>query len=546
MSDTSPVIELSLPTDALNLRRYLRYESYVLPFVTAALMLADIAIAVGSFCLGYWVRQQDPLFFRPAGSWLPVDVTWAFRPYFSVLLFVPMIRLFTLRRYELYQLRGEVSALQDVHNILRATLIGSLAITCVAFFYRGGLEFREFSYSRLVFFYDWLIALGGYTILRLLVRGVQDVIRRYDINLIPALVVGCNQNTEVCISEINENPRLGYRVIGVLAVEGEATITQVAGKAVLGKFEDLPALVRQLGIKEVLITDDRISSQSIFEAMMRCGRQHHVDFRVFPNLLNCLPRKTGIDQIGSLPMIHLFEEPLNGPNHWIKRGLDLSLASLMILLSAPLWLLIAAIIKLTSAGPAIYAQERVGMDGRVFRMYKFRSMYANADDESHRVVMQQNIVGNAVTAVSPSARLSKLPALATLTNQDSREPDTSEPPIYGKVKNDQRITPFGAWLRRYSLDELPQFLNVLRGEMSLVGPRPPIPYEVECYQDWHRARFHVKPGVTGMWQVSGRNRLNFEQMVRLDIYYIENWSVWLDLKILLKTLPVALRGDNAY
>jgi exopolysaccharide biosynthesis polyprenyl glycosylphosphotransferase len=537
MPDTPQLIELSLPTDVLHLRRYLRYEAYLLPFVTAALMLADIVVAIGSFCLGYWVRQHDPLFFRPAGSLLPVDVTWAFRPYFSVLLFVPMIRLFTLRRYELYQLRGEVSALQDVHNILRATLIGSLAITCVAFFYRGGLEFREFSYSRLVFFYDWLIALGGYTVLRLIVRGIQDFIRRYDVNLIPALVVGCNQNSEVCVSEISENPRLGYRVIGVLAVEGEGAITQVAGKSVLGKFEDLPAFVRQLGIKEVLITDDRISSQAIFEAMMRCGRQHHVDFRVFPNLLNCLPRKTGIDQIGSLPMIHLFEEPLNGPNHWIKRGLDLTLASLAILLSAPMWLLIAAIIKLTSSGPAIYAQERVGMDGRVFRMYKFRSMYANTGDDPHRTVMQQNIVSS---VQNPTNQLNP-PNPDNQANQG-----TADQPIYGKVKDDHRITPVGAWLRRYSLDELPQFLNVLRGEMSLVGPRPPIPYEVECYHDWHRARFHVKPGLTGMWQVSGRNRLNFEQMVRLDIYYIENWSVWLDLKILLKTIPVALRGDNAY
>jgi lipopolysaccharide/colanic/teichoic acid biosynthesis glycosyltransferase len=119
-----------------------------------------------------------------------------------------------------------------------------------------------------------------------------------------------------------------------------------------------------------------------------------------------------------------------------------------------------------------------------------------------------------------------------------------EATFYGKVENDHRITRIGDWMRRFSVDELPQMLNVLRGEMSLIGPRPPIPYEVEIYEDWHRSRFHVKPGITGLWQVSGRNRLPFEQMVQLDVYYIENWSLWLDIKILIRTIPVVLRGDN--
>jgi lipopolysaccharide/colanic/teichoic acid biosynthesis glycosyltransferase len=163
------------------------------------------------------------------------------------------------------------------------------------------------------------------------------------------------------------------------------------------------------------------------------------------------------------------------------------------------------------------------MDGRVFRAYKFRSMYYQADEGLHRELMKK-----------------------TISNQGNINQGTGDAPVYGKVKDDPRITRIGSWLRRFSLDELPQLLNIIKGEMSLVGPRPPIPYEVECYQAWHRARFHVKPGLTGLWQVSGRNRLNFEQMVKLDIYYIENWSLWLDLKILLKTIPVVLYGENAY
>jgi exopolysaccharide biosynthesis polyprenyl glycosylphosphotransferase len=278
--------------------------------------------------------------------------------------------------------------------------------------------------------------------------------------------------------------------------------------------------VRQYSIKEVLITDERISPQALFEAVMRCGRKHRVEFRVVPNLFNCLPRKTGIEQIGSLPMIKLFEEPLQGPNRWLKRSIDLTLSMIAIIVSAPLWLFLMALIKLSSKGPAIYQQERVGMDGRIFRAYKFRSMYSDADDSPHRELM-----------------------VKTIHNGPGSNQGTDESPIYGKVKDDPRVTSVGGWLRRYSLDELPQLLNVIKGEMSLVGPRPPIPYEVEIYNDWHRARFHVKPGITGLWQVSGRNRLSFDQMVKLDIYYIENWSLWLDLKILLKTVPVVLEGD---
>ncbi|MEW6732828.1 MAG: sugar transferase [Acidobacteriota bacterium] len=523
VDNSGPAVDLASPVEMLNISRSLKYEAYLLPLCISLIMLIDIAIAVGSFILAYWLRQGEAVFFRPHGTLLPIDITWNFRPYFSLLVFVPLVRLFTLRYYDIYRLRGEFSFLQDLHGIFNATMVGSLIITSIAFLYRGGREFHDFSYSRLVFVYDWMLVMAAYTATRLLVRGAQILYRRRAGNLIPALVVGTGQNAEICISEIAEKPRLGYRVLGVLTANGEESITQLAGTPVLGRFEDLPVLVRQYTIKEVLITDERISSQSIFEAIMRCGRKHHVDFRVVPNLFNCLPRKTDIDQIGSLPMIKLFEEPLRGYNRWLKRSIDLTLSLLGLILLAPLWLLIIVMIKLNSKGPAIYRQERVGMDGRVFRMYKFRSMYPNASEDIHRELMHK-----------------------TIKSSIESNQGTDERPIYGKIKNDPRITPIGDWLRRTSLDELPQLLNIIRGEMSLIGPRPPIPYEVEIYEDWHRARFHVKPGLTGLWQVSGRNRLSFEQMVRLDIYYIENWSLWLDLKILLKTIPVVLHGDSAF
>ena len=162
------------------------------------------------------------------------------------------------------------------------------------------------------------------------------------------------------------------------------------------------------------------------------------------------------------------------------------------------------------------------MDGRIFLCYKFRTMRVDADDSPHREAYKHNIGG----------------AEAANAGDD-------ETPIFGKVRNDPRVTRAGRWLRRSSLDELPQFLNVLKGDMSIVGPRPPIPYEVVEYDIWHRKRLDMKPGVTGLWQVSGRNRLPFDEMVRIDLYYIENWSFWFDLKIILLTLPAVLRGDGA-
>ena len=162
------------------------------------------------------------------------------------------------------------------------------------------------------------------------------------------------------------------------------------------------------------------------------------------------------------------------------------------------------------------------MDGRIFLCYKFRTMYADADDTVHREAYQKNIRGDAEANAGDSDR-----------------------PVFGKVKDDDRVTPSGRWLRRSSLDELPQLFNVIKGDMSVVGPRPPIPYEVEGYELWHRKRLDMKPGITGLWQVSGRNRLTFDEMVRADLYYIENWSLWLDLKIILLTLPAVWRGDGA-
>jgi exopolysaccharide biosynthesis polyprenyl glycosylphosphotransferase len=218
-----------------------------------------------------------------------------------------------------------------------------------------------------------------------------------------------------------------------------------------------------------------------------------------------------VDDLGGIPLVGVREVGFGQKVRTIKRALDIVGAALGLTLGAPLLGLIAAAIRLDSPGPIIFRQTRVGANGERFEMYKFRSMFEGAEEE--------------------------LDELRDLNEVDG--------PIF-KMKDDPRVTRVGRILRRTSLDELPQLWNVLRGDMSLVGPRPPLPSEVTEYREWHKKRLEVRPGVTGLWQVSGRSLVSFDEQCLLDIYYIENWSLWLDFKILLRTIPQVLFGNGAY
>ena len=212
-----------------------------------------------------------------------------------------------------------------------------------------------------------------------------------------------------------------------------------------------------------------------------------------------------------------------GSQALLKRVLDIVIASMMLILAGPLMLTVAFLVKRTSAGPILFTQERLGKDGKPFSFFKFRSMENNSNDTIHRQFAAMFINGDESGCTS------------------SNDGDK----VF-KLKSDPRITPIGAWLRRTSVDELPQLFNILKGDMSLVGPRPPIAYEIENYQPWHMERLKAVPGLTGLWQVSGRSSVSFEEMVRLDIHYINNWSIWWDLSIILRTVPVVLWGTGGY
>jgi lipopolysaccharide/colanic/teichoic acid biosynthesis glycosyltransferase len=247
----------------------------------------------------------------------------------------------------------------------------------------------------------------------------------------------------------------------------------------------------------------------------------HVSFHVFPDDLD-------LENGGRPADVTLYpdlwpQETAGKASQSIKRTIDIvgSLSALVLL--SPLLVIVAVVIKLTSKGPIFLKQKRLGQYGVPFTFLKFRSMYFQSDAKIHRDYVRQFISGK----------------------QDQAAPG-GHSSVY-KIKDDPRVTPVGRFLRKTSLDELPQFFNVLKGEMSLVGPRPPIPYEVEAYEIWHRRRFlEVKPGITGLWQVEGRSRVKFDEMVRLDLKYAKTWSPWLDIKILLRTPPAVLKGSGAY
>ncbi len=503
-------------------RAVARAPEWTVPAIKTLLVAFDLLLACVCFVAAFYFREGEAILARSSDGRLAWDS--GFAPYAALLALVLVIRLLTLAYYDLYSLRGEYSYVDEAARVFKATATGSLLIVAAAFLFRGGFEYRAFSYARGVFLLDFAFALGVFAALRFALRASQTFVRRRGINLIPTLVVGRGEEAAQCIEEMRDHPELGYRVIGVVVNDASDhnAPEEFAGVPVVCGVDDLTGAIRETKANEVIIADVGVSSELLFNVMMRVGRERRVEFRIAPNLFNCLPRKTEIDQIGHLPMIRLFREPLSSAARVAKRLSDILIATFALCVFAPAWLIVAILIKLDSRGAVLYKQERVGMDGRIFLIYKFRTMSANADDRQHREFQRRYIEGHPETNLGDSER-----------------------PVY-KLHTDPRVTRSGRVLRRLSLDELPQLLNVLRGDMSIVGPRPPIPYEVEAYELWHRKRLDMKPGVTGLWQVSGRNRLSFDDMVRLDLFYIENWSPLLDLRIILRTLPVMLRGDDAY
>ncbi|MGC9400571.1 MAG: undecaprenyl-phosphate glucose phosphotransferase [Anaerolineae bacterium] len=394
--------------------------------------------------------------------------------------------------------------LDHVYLILNAVAKVLIVILALAF------VFRPLVYSRLLLLEAGVGMFLFLSLERILVLFIQSRLRRRGIGVKRVLIVGAGEVGRRVMRTIVARPDLGYQIVGYVddnPEKGEGEIGRIPG---LGTIDDLPQSINRLDVDEVLITLPWTYHRRILSVLRECERRN-VMARIVPDFFQLSLSQVEIGDLGGIPLISVREIAFRPLSLFVKRAIDVTGAALGLLFGAPLFALIALAVYLDSRGPVIFRQERVGKDGRRFSIYKFRSMYVGADRERER--------------------------LGALNEADG--------PLF-KIRDDPRLTRVGAILRRTSLDELPQLFNVLRGEMSLVGPRPPIPEEVEQYQPWHEKRLAVRPGMTGLWQVSGRSELTFDEMVLLDIYYIENWSPWLDLTILLRTIPQVVMGEGAY
>jgi exopolysaccharide biosynthesis polyprenyl glycosylphosphotransferase len=324
------------------------------------------------------------------------------------------------------------------------------------------------------------------------------------------VAVGHESAVSQLISELRREPHHGLKVVAA-CLPGKSTTAEVAGVPVVGALDDAADVVRNLNAGTVAVLScpemDGVKLRTLAWELEKTG----TDLCVAPALLDVAGPRTTIRAAAGLTLLHVDHPQLSGPRQVVKDLFDRTAAVLSLMALAPLMLAIAAAIKLSDKGPALFTQTRVGKDGESFRIYKFRTMVVDAE-----------------------ARLAEI-----------RERNELDGVLF-KIRKDPRVTPVGARLRKWSLDELPQLINVLRGEMSLVGPRPALPEETAVYATHVRRRLVVKPGITGMWQVNGRSDLSWEETVRLDLRYVENWSFALDLQILWKTFAAIFRGAGAY
>ena len=429
-----------------------------------------------------------------------------FRSFLPVLIMAAVLRagLFpTARRAVKRRTRG---CEEEVVEAAKASTLGTAAIIAFTFYWWGGAHGDGAELMRWLLLLDWVLATVGLVSLAALAKWVLNRLRLQGQDVRRVVVVGTSPSATWFVASVARHPELGYRVERHL-------------KGGLGPSEleaSLVAVAARTRIHEILFAAPTVKADELGR-LVALPELRHVEVRVIPELLGSPPAKVRMKAVGDFPLVTLLNDPLPGVRRSLKRAIDVMLAGTALVIAGPLMLATSIAIRMRSPGPVLFRQQRVGMDGRPFEMLKFRTMEAGADTWSHERYVTDLIRGK-----------------GTL----------EEGGLY-KLVGDNRVTGLGRFLRRFSIDETPQLLNVLRGDMSVVGPRPPLPYEVAVYEDWHRRRLEARPGITGLWQVSGRSRLTFEQMVRLDLRYIETWSPLLDLRIALRTIPAMLRRDAA-
>ena len=413
---------------------------------------------------------------------------------------------FLLSLCGLYESKRLDTRRSEVFEVLRGTTLVTMSMIVAA----GVTTMHMVTLSFIAFF--WAFSSVCLVSGRLIVRHLLAQIRRRGRNLHYILILGTNQRAVAFASRIEAKPELGYRVLGFVDDEWEGTAGFLTtGYALCCNSDGLSDYLRKNVVDEVAIY---LPLRSYYEDACRVAElceQHGIITRFDSDIFDLKTAKPRSDNFDGDAHIAVHTNPSEAYSLLLKRILDSTISLFLLIVLAPLFVAVSVLIKFTSPGPVFFCQERVGLNKRRFRIYKFRTMVRNAEQ-----------------------LMAQLEDLNELSG-----------PVF-KIKNDPRLTPIGKFLRRTSIDELPQLFNVLSGDMSLVGPRPMAVRDFEGFnEDWQRRRFSVRPGITCLWQVSGRNSIPFQKWMELDMQYIEHWTLWLDLKILARTIPAVLKGVGA-
>jgi exopolysaccharide biosynthesis polyprenyl glycosylphosphotransferase len=476
---------------------------------SAVLWLLDVCALGAALYLGYWLRIGSGLF----GASYELNLE---RLIPLVAISVGWTAIFAIEG--LYRRAKVTDGLDQVLSIGKSTTLGFLLLLALSFVWRR----NYFVETRLVVAFGWVFSVLLPSLIRVgIVRTVLRRRMRHGDGTKRAVVVGPIPFARRFIED--ELPaRNGYQVVGFVETREGEIAADLGPEYVLGRINAIGEIVSTHEIEEIFLPIALLENRVCFDIVSRCSRTG-LPVRLVSDIFEILMPDESKEKIDGLPRMSLGEPALKGAGLVAKRFVDLSISGIAVIVFAPLLGLIAILVKASSPGPVLFRQIRAGRNGTPFTFFKFRTMKHNIDDTIHREYATNFIGGK------------------ELRLRDERN-DTK---IY-KMPDDPRITPIGRVLRRTSLDELPQLFNVVKGEMSLVGPRPPIAYELTIYKEWHKRRLKAKPGITGLWQVSGRSSVPFHDMVLLDLYYINRWSLTLDIEIILKTIPVVLCGKGAY
>jgi len=477
--------------------------SYRRKVLLNALKLFDLLLTMAMFLLATYIAL-------PRRSAMSLEEFLSMRVKVeNFVLFAVLLLMWHLvhAAFGLYNSRRMLSCLADVRDVIKASVAGTVLMGAAGF----ALHVRMFSVR---FLFIFCVAACAASILsRILMRIMLQQARKHGRNLRNIVVVGTGRQASQFAEMIESRPELGYRILGFVD-QSWAGLDEFCqdGHPILCDFDGLEEFLRTSVVDEVVIAlpTSTLYAQAAKVAAI-CGLQG-IMIRVFSDFFDLrLANASADDILGGLLISH-YTSMAEGWRTDAKRVFDIVVSSVLLLLLSPLFLVIAILIKLSGPGPVFFTQDRIGLCKRQFRMYKFRTMVVNAEQRMRELEHLNEASG----------------------------------PVF-KLKDDPRITPLGKLLRQSSLDELPQLINVLKGEMSLVGPRPlPVRDYQGFNQDWQRRRFSVRPGLTCLWQIAGRSSIPFETWMQLDLQYIDRWSFWLDLRILMRTIPAVLKGFGAF